>query len=552
MRAQAKKNSDKGSQVTSTDKKAFEQQRRSVLHSSLLYRTYLPAYLLATAADWLQGPYKYALYSSYGYTQRDIANLFVVGYGSGMILGSLVGGFADYHGRKKLCLIYCLSYTLSVLMKHCRHFYALMFGRLCGGIATSLLFSVFESWLIGAHRERGLLGNTAAKGEDSTKGEEKWLAKSLSVEMYGSSLVAIGSGIVANIVVENSGSMRPIDAFATYDGKPLFFRGGYITAFDACIVPLVLSATIMTVFWDENYGERASNANKGDHFISKRGSKYSNVGLVKKHSSKVLEDEFEYHTGNGHVRGDNNSTDFHSSSKTSQSAKPKERVHGALLNAAITVWNTPNILNCCIIGSLFESAMYIFIFLWTPALTSIENELNPNPVNAIVDGAGLEDDPHSDENLPFGWIFSSFMVCCMLGTIAFSHLSNAGVTASRCLVGVLALSSLSFLAMAAPHSSVSIENDANFVSMNSAAYTIQYAGMLFFEFCIGAYYPAMGTVKGTIVPEDQRAAIYNVFRFPMNGLVLVSLVWNLPYGLSFFILAMLMMVASIVGLRATT
>lgn len=51
-------------------------------HSKLL-QVYLPAYLLATAADWLQGPYKYALYSSYGYTQRDIAHLFVAGYGSG-------------------------------------------------------------------------------------------------------------------------------------------------------------------------------------------------------------------------------------------------------------------------------------------------------------------------------------------------------------------------------------------------------------------------------------------------------------------------------------
>ncbi len=75
---------------------------------------------------------------------------------------------------------------------------------------------------------------------------------------------------------------------------------------------------------------------------------------------------------------------------------------------------------------------------------------------------------------------------------------------------------------------------------------------LLFEFCIGAYYPAMGTVKGTIVPEDQRAAIYNVFRFPMNGLVLVSLIWNLPYGLSFFILSLVMMGASVVGLRVTT
>jgi hypothetical protein len=64
-----------GSTITEEDEQASRHKR--------LLQTYLPAYLLATSADWLQGPYKYALYSSYGYTQRDIALLFVAGYGSG-------------------------------------------------------------------------------------------------------------------------------------------------------------------------------------------------------------------------------------------------------------------------------------------------------------------------------------------------------------------------------------------------------------------------------------------------------------------------------------
>lgn len=59
-----------------------EEDTQAFLHNKLL-RIYLPAYLLATSADWLQGPYKYALYSTYGYTKRDIAHLFVAGYGSG-------------------------------------------------------------------------------------------------------------------------------------------------------------------------------------------------------------------------------------------------------------------------------------------------------------------------------------------------------------------------------------------------------------------------------------------------------------------------------------
>jgi hypothetical protein len=52
-------------------------------------------YLLAALSDWLQGPYVYALYDAYGYSQHDIAVLFVAGFGSSMVFGSFVGGMAD-------------------------------------------------------------------------------------------------------------------------------------------------------------------------------------------------------------------------------------------------------------------------------------------------------------------------------------------------------------------------------------------------------------------------------------------------------------------------
>lgn len=48
----------------------------------LLLRKYLIVYLLATTSDWLQGPYVYALYDAYGYSQHEIAVLFVAGFGS--------------------------------------------------------------------------------------------------------------------------------------------------------------------------------------------------------------------------------------------------------------------------------------------------------------------------------------------------------------------------------------------------------------------------------------------------------------------------------------
>ena len=476
-----------------------EAKQRHIIHQNLLYKIYLPAYLLATCADWLQGPYKYALYSSYGYTQKDIANLFVAGYGSGMVLGSIVGGLADQYGRKKLCLCYCLSYMFSVLMKHCKNFYMLLLGRVGGGIATSLLFSVFESWLIGAHIDKGLTssGNKTIEKVE----EEKLLAKSFSYSTYGSSLVAIGSGVLANVVVENNGKMRPLPIL----GGDTIYVGGYIAAFDSCLVPLILCAVLIVFLWDENYGGGiAPNTHRDEEtaeHVELLVKQRRDSGVAKKHSSVYLNDD----------------ENVEIEEKSSESLQPK----AGLLSGIRTVVNSPVILSICIIASGFEGSMYIFIFLWTPALTHIENQLK-----------------QTANELPFGWIFASFMLCCLLGTISFSKLSQAGVSASKCLVGVLALAAVSCLAMAYPH-----------ISTSGGACSVQYWGMLTYEFAIGAYYPTMSVLKGQLVPEDQRATIYNVFRLPLNLLVLVNLTAGISTQLSFLVNAILLIVACILQIR---
>ena len=48
-----------------------------------------------SAGDWLQGPHVYALYDWYGMTTHQIEILFVVGFGSSMVVGTIVGSFAD-------------------------------------------------------------------------------------------------------------------------------------------------------------------------------------------------------------------------------------------------------------------------------------------------------------------------------------------------------------------------------------------------------------------------------------------------------------------------
>lgn len=87
-----------------------------IRHAHLL-RKYLVVYLLAAFSDWLQGPYVYALYDAYGYSQHDIAVLFVAGFGSSMVFGSFVGGMADQGGRKKFVILFAIIYAASCMTK---------------------------------------------------------------------------------------------------------------------------------------------------------------------------------------------------------------------------------------------------------------------------------------------------------------------------------------------------------------------------------------------------------------------------------------------------
>lgn len=73
-------------------KSAWGHQNREFSSFQKLY--FLP-YFMALFSDWLQGPYVYKLYSYYGFAQKDIALLFVVGFASSITLGTVTGSIAD-------------------------------------------------------------------------------------------------------------------------------------------------------------------------------------------------------------------------------------------------------------------------------------------------------------------------------------------------------------------------------------------------------------------------------------------------------------------------
>jgi len=196
---------------------------------------YLIVYYVCMTADWLQGPYVYALYSSYGFSKHDIAVLFVGGFGASMVFGTFAGAAADKLGRKRLCQLYCVFYFLSCVTKHARHYWILMLGRVLGGIATSLLFSSFESWMVCEHN---------ARGYDSSA-----MSDTFSLMYFGNSLCAIGAGMMAEAAAE----VQKLTPF-TAEPNPIWHYGGYCSPFDVSATFLFVGFFIITALWGENYG----------------------------------------------------------------------------------------------------------------------------------------------------------------------------------------------------------------------------------------------------------------------------------------------------------
>jgi hypothetical protein len=308
----------------------------------------------------------------------------------------------------------------------------LMLGRLLGGIATSLLFSVFEAWLIRSHSDAKL--------------SKQALGQSFSWAAYGNSVIAILAGLMANKAATMT-NMEPVSG-------NLLYIGGYLNPFDIALVALLLCGIACATLWDENYGDDTKHAREEEKEDSRPAAWYD-----------------------------------------------------GLKNAFTATIRSRDILLCGIVSSLFEGSMYIFVFMWTPLLTNLNTE----------EGKGL----------PFGLIFSTFMVCCMAGSSLFSILI-AKLKGEAMAVGI-------FLVGAASMALVAL----------GPTDTLAFTGMLTFEMCVGMYFPVMGTMKGSIVPEDKRAAIYNLYRIPLNFIVLFSLLTDLKPQVSFTLNACMLGTATV-------
>ncbi|KAK3381513.1 major facilitator superfamily transporter [Podospora didyma] len=195
-------------------------------------RAFLVVYALVMAADWLQGPYLYSLYrEEHGVSPSVISTLFTTGFVSGAISGSFIGSVADRRGRKAACLVFCVAYAASCILTVSSPAVPLLFlGRVLGGLATSLLFTVFESWMVTDARR-----HVGGEGGD--------LSRTFGLMSTLNSVVAILSGVSSEWLVGVAGTRKA--PFAASAGL------------------LVVAFGIIWTQWQENYGETGTKTKTG-------------------------------------------------------------------------------------------------------------------------------------------------------------------------------------------------------------------------------------------------------------------------------------------------
>lgn len=170
-----------------------------------------------------------------GLSEETVAFLFLTGFIAAGVSASFVGALADRHGRKTACLGYCALYSLSCATLLTNNLYVLFFGRILGGVCGTVLWSVFESWLVAEFNQLML--------QDG----EPHLSSIFSTMTISNTCVAIASGIFAEWAVTKTGTAQ--------------------TPFMASIVCLSLSFLAISTFWGENYGSNNRRASETEGLL---------------------------------------------------------------------------------------------------------------------------------------------------------------------------------------------------------------------------------------------------------------------------------------------
>ena len=358
-----------------------------------LFRGEMSSFIFAV----LLGPYLYELYLNHGFMESQIAIIYVSGIISSTIFFPAKDIITAKLGRCKTAAVFCVLYIISCLLTVCPQYGVLILGRVIAGLTNSILFSTLESWCAYEHLEHF----------DFPK---EWLPITFSHVAFGSSIVAVLAGFLADVTVR-------------------WLSLGSVAPFLLAVPVFMGSIACLLLFWNENFSEKKE--------ISLQDIQRS----------------------------------------------CREGLKQILQNVDLFLVGT--------IQSLFETVLFVFVFMWTPTLDAFH----------VV---------------PLGIAFASFMVCFLLGGIVCDYLiSKMGFTMTRLLVVVSSCSSIVFVMVA-----YTVSNK----------YTTRYTLKILiyfqvFELLCGFYFSIMRVLREKILPGEHRLSITNWFRVPLTLLSSMVLIF---------------------------
>lgn len=267
---------------------------------------------------------------------------------------------------------------------------------------------------------------------------ENALVKTFSEATFVNGITAVIAGVIASFFADSWG-----------------FDLGYRAPFSLGTIDLLLMGAFVWIMWPSDHQEGNSSTNN------------SNVSVPQVSLNSI---NFSY-------------------------------VKTLLINGYNDMMSDKRIVFVCIVQSLFEGAMAIFVFVWTPTLLG-----------------ACDSDEFKFASL--GWIFASFMVAIMIGSQSFEYLTNTGRS-----VNWIARFNFGVSAIAMIISCIAAALSPSECKDYSTSTIFAYVGFAIFEICCGIYYPVISTLKSIYLPERSRAALMNFARIGLNAINILVLLF---------------------------
>ena len=249
---------------------------------------------------------------------------------------------------------------------------------------------------------------------------------------------------------------------------------GYVAPFMFAILPLAFGLYVVCFYWRDDAADLAAAQQQGQN----DGHPQPEVQQMEEGSTAT-------------AAAATNSSSSSSSSSSNKGGAGDGGITGALSGAITAMYSDVRILLLGLAQSAFEGAMYIFVFLWTPAVQ-----------------AGMTSADKAA--IPYGVIFAGFMAMIMVGSSTFSELLRRGNPMESIPyvihVGAFAAAAGTIMTIGSPF--------------------LVYATFMAFEMICGIFFPTYGSLRSIYIPEGTRSTVMNFFRVPLNLYVVLLLIYK--------------------------